>query len=129
MMMNKNRNANGMGSIRQRSDGSFEGRITINGKRKSFYSNKQGDVIKAMRSAKKAADDGLYFEPSRITLAKWLDSWLNEYVLNAVKPLTYAAYKSQCKTHIVPKLGNIKLTSLNATQIQALYNDMYYGFC
>jgi integrase len=113
-----------LGNIRQREDGTYEGRITINGMRKSFYGKKQGDVAKAMRAAKKAADDGTYFQPTRLTVGKWLDTWLEEYVLPSVKPLTYAAYKSQCETHIKPAIGRVKLNALNATHIQKLYNDL-----
>lgn len=77
-----------------------------------------------MRAAQKSADDGAYFEPSRVTLAKWLDMWLDEYVAHSCKPLTLAAYQSQVKTKIKPALGRIKLNSLNSTQIQAFYNDL-----
>ena len=118
------RNAKGMGSIRQRKDGTYEGRIIINGERKSFYGTKQGDVIKAMRNAKKAAEDGVYFEPTRLTVSKWLDIWLDEYVSSSVKPLTYAAYKSQCDNHIKPTIGKLKLMALNATEIQKMYNEL-----
>ncbi len=120
----KDRNPKGMGSVRQREDGRYEGRININGQRKSFYADKQSDVLKAIREAKKAEDDGVYFEPSKLSVSKWLKIWLDEYVLNSVKPLTLAAYNSQCKTHIIPIIGKIKLTKLDSTHIQKLYNDM-----
>ena len=120
----KTRNAKGNGSVRQRENGSWEGRCIINGKRRSFYGEKQGDVLKAMRTAQKAVDDGVYFEPTRVTLGAWLDTWLEEYVKPSAKPLTLATYKSRVETHIKPVLGKIKLTALNATQIQAFYNDL-----
>ena len=120
----KNRNVKGMGSIRQREDGRYEGRITINGQCKSFYGDKQGDVLKAMRAAKKSADDGVYFEPSKLSVSKWLNTWLDEYVSQSVKPLTLVAYTSQFNAHIKPAIGKIKLTALTATHIQKLYNDM-----
>ncbi|MBP3396064.1 MAG: site-specific integrase [Clostridia bacterium] len=120
----KTRNAKGNGSVRQRENGTWEGRCTINGQRKSFYGERQADVLKAMRAAQKASDDGVYFEPAKMTLSKWLDVWLEEYVAPASKPLTYTTYKSRVETHIKPALGRIKLTSLNATQIQALYNNL-----
>jgi integrase len=124
MVEKTKRNAKGMGSIRQRADGTYEGRITINSVRKSFYADKQGEVVKQIRAAKKAAEDGVYFEPKRMTLNTWLDNWLEEYVASSVKPLTYATYKMQCNNHIKPSLGRIKLSSLNATSIQKLYNDL-----
>ena len=123
-MQSNKRAAKGQGSIRQRADGTFEGRTTINGERKSFYGDRQSDVVKAMRAAKKSADDGAYFEPTRLTIGKWLETWINEYVTSSVKPLTLAAYKSQIRTNISPALGKIKLSVLNATQIQKFYNDL-----
>lgn len=120
----KTRNAKGNGSVRQRENGTWEARCIIDGKRKSFYGDKQSDVLKAMRAAQKAEDDGIYFEPARVPLSKWLDIWLEEYVEPSAKPLTYATYKSRVETHIKPALGKIRLTSLNSTQIQAFYNDL-----
>ena len=124
MANTKSRNARGNGSVRQRENGTWEDRCTINGKRRSFYGEKQSDVLKAMRAAQKAADDGVYFEPTRLTVAKWLDIWLTEYVKPSCKPLTASTYKSRIDTHIAPTLGMIKLTSLNATHIQSFYNDL-----
>ncbi len=116
------RNAKGNGSVRQRPDGRWEGRCVIDGKRRSFYGDKQSDVLKAMRNALKAGDDGVYFEPTRTNLTKWLDTWLEEYVKVSSKPLTYSTYKSRIDTHIKPRLGRIKLTEINSTQIQTFYN-------
>ncbi len=120
----KNRNAKGGGSVRQRENGTWEARCTINGKRRSFYGDRQSDVLKAMRAALAASDAGVYFEPKKITLEKWMEIWLNEYAQPSVKPLTYAAYHSKIQTHITPALGNIKLSLLNPTQVQAFYNDL-----
>lgn len=79
-----------------------------------------------MRAAQKASDDGTYFEPTRLTVAKWLDIWLTEYIEPSCKPLTFSTSiaKSRIDTHIKSALGKIKLTSLNATHIQTFYNDL-----
>ena len=120
----KNRNAKGNGSVRQRENGTWEARCTINGKRVSFYGEKQAEVLKTMRAAQKSADDGAYFEPAKISLEKWLYTWLNEYIKPSTKPLTFSTYESRIKTHIAPALGKTKLTALNATQIQTFYNHL-----
>ncbi len=120
----KNRNAKGGGSVRQRDNGTWEARCTINGKRRSFYGDRQSDALKAMRAALAASDSGVYFEPKKTTVEKWMEIWLNEYVQPSVKPLTYASYRSKVQTHITPALGNIKLSLLNPTQVQAFYNDL-----
>lgn len=122
--MPKKINAKNNGSVRQRDNGTWEARCVINGKRVSFYGAKQSDALKAMRAAQKAADDGTYFEPSRLTVAEWLTTWLSEYVAPSCKPLTLSTYQSRADTHILPTLGKIKLTALNATQIQTFYNDL-----
>lgn len=123
-MSTKKINAKNSGSIRQRPDGRWEARATIGGKRRSFYGDRQSDVLKAMRAAQKAADDGAYIEPTRLTVSGWLDTWLNEYVQPSCKPLTLSTYTSRVNTHIKPTLGKLRLSELNATHIQTLYNDL-----
>lgn len=120
----KNRNAKGGGSVRQRENGTWEARCTINGKRRSFYGDRQSDVLKAMRAAQSAADVGAFIEPSKMTLAEWIDAWLEVYVKTSTKQSTYYSYKNALNLYIVPTLGKVKLASVNATQIQRVYNDM-----
>ena len=122
--MPKKINAKNNGSVRQRDNGTWEARCVINGKRVSFYGAKQSDAVKAMRAAQKAADDGTYVEPTRLTVKEWLEKWLDEYVALSAKPLTLAAYRSSSNTHIIPALGKIPLKSLNPTQIQEFYNSL-----
>ncbi|MBE6560543.1 MAG: site-specific integrase [Ruminococcaceae bacterium] len=112
------------GTVRQRPDGRWEARATIGGKRISFYADRQSDALKAMRAAQKAADDGVYFEPSRVTVAAWLDTWLTEYAAPSLKPLSLSAYESRIGSHIKPALGKIRLADLNPTQIQTFYNSL-----
>lgn len=104
------RAASGAGSIRQRPDGRWEARVTVGndpgtGKpiRRSIYGNTQKEVLTAMRYAQKAIDDGLYIEPTRLTLAQWLDIWQSDYLLSQ-KYGTVKTYKAQIATHIKPAL-------------------------
>ena len=119
------RNAKGNGSVRQRADGTWEARCVINGKRRSFYGEKQADVLKEMRTAQKNHDDGIYFEPTKMTYGQWLDIWLEEYVKTSNKPLTYETYKQRVESQIKPSLSKIKLTTLNPTHLQSFYNKLY----
>ncbi len=112
------------GTVRQRPDGRWEARATISGKRVSFYADRQSDALRAMRAAQKAADDGVYFEPKRVTVAVWLDTWLTEYIQPSVKPLSYSTYQSRVNTHIKPAIGHVRLQELNPTQIQTFYNSL-----
>ena len=129
--------ANGDGTITKRTvtrNGKqytfWEGRLTIgtnpgNGKqqRKTFTGKTQKEVREKMQAAAVAVNEGTFFQPSKITLAEWLDIWLREYTADK-KYLTVKHYTAQCNTHIKPALGAVKLSMLTAPQIQSFYNDL-----
>lgn len=124
------RAAQGAGSIRQRSDGTWEARITIGndpgtGKqiRKSVYGKTQKEVRQKMTQAIAALDNGNYFEPANMTLGEWLDVWTTDY-MGDKKYLTVKHYKAQVETHIKPALGATKLAKLSPHVIQRFYNDL-----
>ena len=129
-MAEKKRRARGEGSIRQRKDGTWEARFVTGidpgtGKeiRKSVYAKTQRKVRKKMTEAIAALDKDDYREPTKMTLAQWLDIWSNEY-LKGVKPNTVLNYNQHIKNHIKPAMGAIKLDTLNAHTIQKFYNQM-----
>ena len=74
--MSKNsRAANGSGTIRKRSDGRWEGMYTAGygqatGKiiRKSIYGKSQKEVRQKLSKVETEIDEGLYLEPSKMTL-------------------------------------------------------------
>ena len=124
------RAASGAGSIRQRPDGRWEARVTVGndpgtGKpiRRSIYGDTQKEVLTAMRDVLKAVDDGLYIEPTRLTLAQWLDIWQSDYLLSQ-KYGTVKTYKAQIATHIKPALGAVKLSKLTPHLVQGFYTDL-----
>lgn len=124
------RTAQGSGTIRQRKDGRWEARYTVGrdpgtGKQvqRSVYGATQQEVRKKLAQVVASLDNGDYFEPSKMTLARWVEIWLSEY-MGDKKFLTIKHYKAQCKTHIVPSLGAVKLAELTTPQIQAFYNRL-----
>ena len=124
------RAAQGSGTIRQRKDGRWEARYTVGrdpgtGKQiqRSVYGATQQEVRKKLAQVTTALDCGDYFQPSKMTLARWVELWLQEYTSDK-KYLTVKHYTAQCKTHIVPSLGAVKLAELTAPQIQAFYNGL-----
>ncbi len=102
------RAAQGAGSIRQRSDGTWEARYLVGrdpgtGKqvRKSVYGRTQKEVRQKLAQAIAAVDNGDYFEPSKMTLAQWLDIWTTDYMSDK-KYLTVKHYKAQVNTTSSP---------------------------
>ena len=135
-MANK-RAAKGAGSLRlvtKEKNGKkyswYEGTITIGidpgtgkQKRKTFTGKSQGEVLKAMQAAQNSVNEGSFFEPSKLTVREWFETWLSDYMA-AVKPLTVQQYKSMSETHIFPALGAVKLKDLKAPQLQRFYNQL-----
>lgn len=131
------RAAQGAGSIRKKTvirNGQpytyWEARVTIGtdpgtGKqlRRSFSGKTQKEVREKMQAAAVAVNDGDYFEPAKITVGQWLDTWAAEY-LNSVKPRTVESYRANIKQHIKPAIGAKRLSELTAVDVQRLYNGL-----
>ena len=135
--------ANGEGSLRKRSNGTWEARITIGtdpktGKliSKSVYGRTQKDCrqkLKALqdklegRSSKTAAfveNAAAELEAEKeMTVEEWLDIWLAEYLAD-VKPGTQDSYQSVCCLYLKPAFGKVPLNSLRSPMIQKMYNQL-----
>lgn len=122
-------NARGSGTIRQRKDGTWEARYTVGrdpgtGKQlqKSLYGKTKAEVAQKLRKITSDIDQGLYTEPSKLTVGRWFDMWIAEY-LGGVKDTTREQYRYQLRVHIRPRLGSVKLSALTAPMIQRMYND------
>lgn len=125
------RSAQGSGTIRQRSDGRWEARYTVGrdpgtGKQiqKSVYGLTQKEVRQKLALYIASIDEGIYSEPSKLTVSEWLDIWLNEF-LGDVKPRTQELYRHTVEHRIKPSLGAIRLSDLRAAPIQKFYNSCY----
>ena len=131
------RAAQGAGNIRKKTilrNGQpytyWEARVTVGrdpgtGKqvRRSFSGKTQKEVREKLQAATAAINDGDYFEPSKMTVGQWLDTWAAEY-LNSVKPRTVESYKANIKQHIKPAIGALRLSELTAVDVQRLYNNL-----
>lgn len=91
--------------------------------RRTFTGATQKEVREKMQAAAVAVNEDDYFEPSKMTVAAWLDTWLVDYSADW-KYNTKVKYKTVCETHIKPALGAVKLSKLKAPQIQGFYNGL-----
>ncbi|MCI6352483.1 MAG: site-specific integrase [Firmicutes bacterium] len=131
------RAANGVGSIRKKSvqkNGKtytyYEARATVGfdpgtGKQiqKSITGKTQKEVAQKLRQITTALDDGTYKAPSKLTVGEWLDIWTRDY-LGGVKASTAYLYKKNVELYIAPRLGKIRLETLNAHTVQHFYNEL-----
>jgi len=117
----------------ERADGRLQKAIElpatyVNGKRKRnrkwVYAYSPGDLNKLIADAKTKMGMGYYFEGDRLTVAKYLEYWLDVYCANKA-PTTIAGYKNYINNHIIPAIGHYKLSKLIPAQIQEYYNSEY----
>jgi integrase len=69
-------------------------------------------------------DDGTFVEPSDLTLAEHLESWLADVVRHQVGARTHDRYKGIARKHLIPRLGAVRLSALRAAQVQSCYAEM-----
>jgi len=70
-----------------------------------------------------ATNKGQFVEPSKITVAEWLDQWLETVIKPTKRLRTYETYESVIRTHMKPAIGAIRLQQLKATDVKRYYLD------
>ena len=131
MARKSTRNAQGSGTIRQRSDGRWEARFTYSDdlgqrKRGSVYGDSQKECRQKLTATLKAIDAGTYRQTKRYTVSQWLDEWLSVYCQD-LKPLSLSGYKSKINARIKPYIGTSQLSELTNLQIKKFYNKLQAG--
>jgi integrase len=115
------RRGKGEGSVRLRSDGRWEARITLDdGTRRAFYGKTRQEVATRLRDALRDKDKGVPIVGERLTVADFFEQWL-PMVKQSIKQSTFERYELFVRVHILPTLGNKVLSRLTPVQIQALY--------
>ena len=125
--------ANGEGSIRKRSDGRWEGRYTAGydpetGKRitKNVLGKTQAEVKEKLAKAK-AIEESKKLDIVRsdeYTVAEWLRLWYELYAKPNIRPTTADNYHRSIESHVIPRIGSIKLKKLTSRDIQKMYKDL-----
>jgi len=124
MAKKKARASNGMGSVRQRSDGRWEARYTApDGKQRSIYGKTQKEVIARLRGVQHDMDSGAWTEPSKMTVEEWLEIWLKEYQRHNAER-TVMKYKCIVDNHFVPMLGKMKLSKVLPLHVRQVINKL-----
>lgn len=102
-----------------RSDGRWCAALRLaGGSRKYFYGRTRDEVAEKLVKAIGRKLDGLPVPNERLTLATFLDEWLEHTVRQNVRPWTYRGYEVHVRRHIVPELGKIPLAKLTTGQVR-----------
>ncbi|MBM6924302.1 site-specific integrase [Hydrogenoanaerobacterium saccharovorans] len=123
--------ANGEGSIRKRSDGRWEGRYTAGydpetGKRitKNVLGKTQAEVKEKLSKAIEESKKLDIVRSDEYTVAEWLRLWYELYAKPNIRPTTADSYHRDIESHVIPRIGEIKLKKLTSRDIQKLYKDL-----
>jgi integrase len=126
-MAKKRQRGNGAGTVyaRRNKEGKITGYrgsyFTPDGKRRYVSAKRKTECERKLRDAMTDADRGLVFDASNQTVSEYMTHWLEDFAKANLASRTYHNYKLQIREHIVPTLGNMKLSKLDTPNIQALY--------
>ena len=120
------------GHIRPRGKNSWElkfdtGRDPGTGRRTTKYKSVKGGIRDAQRELNRILneiEDGAFVAPTKETLADAATHWLENVAPVKAGQRTLERYQIIIKNNLIPALGNIRLTGLQAAQIETLYANL-----
>src|SRR6516162_5740110 len=115
------------GHIRSQGEGSWEikfdlGRDPLTGRRLTKYVTFRGTKRKAQEELTRLLgqrNEGTYVEPTKMTVAQYLQHWLDVDIDRRVATRTAARHRGIVEKNIKPKLGHVPLRKLTAAHIEA----------
>ena len=117
----------GDGSVFQRKDGRWEGRIVVGYKENGYAKTKNVTAHTKTECQEKLAklreECGRRSEKIKpdMPLSDWIDFWYQNYSAPKLRPTTQACYSGRIYTHIIPSVGNIPLNKLTQNDLQQFY--------
>lgn len=123
------RNANGMGGRPRKveKNGSVYWRSyytdPITGKQRDIYARTEAECTAKLMDALTAIHQGTYTAPSKLTVEKWLRTWLDEYC-TGITDGTRRSYENAVTKHAIPAIGRIRLTDLRPQDYQRFVNGL-----
>lgn len=100
------------------------------GKRRQRWVTVRGTKKKAearLTELLRNLDTNEYIEPAKLTVAEYLQRWLEEHVKPNASLGTYERYASVVDLHLAPEIGGTALAKLQPLHIQALYRKLAEG--
>lgn len=122
--MARSRRGRGEGSIFQRKDGRWVGRVSLgrggDGRRKqrTVYGRTKAQVQQKLLAIQQHASEGTLADINKAALSQYLSHWLEHRQL---KPTTRERYEQLVRLHIIPHIGGVQLSKLNATHIEMMH--------
>lgn len=101
---------------------------SVGGKRKQISKSGFRTKKEAMEAGTKALAEynnaGTHFVPSEVSVADYMEYWLQNGATAIHKETTVKTYRSYAKKHIIPRLGHFRLSALTPTVLTELVNQL-----
>lgn len=119
------------GTITRRGKGSWRLKYDLprdeSGQRRLAYATvrgKRADAEKELRRRLSAIDHGIHVDPSVITIAEYLDSWLSDVAPQSVALKSLERYRGLARNQIKPHLGAVLLQKLRPADVAAWHQKL-----
>jgi integrase len=93
------------------------------GKKKVKYAKTQKEVRDWLTEQKKLIKDGTYLTDESHTVETFLSRYMEDVAAHTLAPRTILSYRNLVSKHIVPAIGQVKLSQLRVDHLQKLYSD------
>ena len=87
-----------------------------------FATRKEAEA--ALTTAQARLQAGIYVAPTRQTFGDYLASdWLPA-IKGTIRPATYESYDRNLRLHVIPRIGGVRLSALDAGSLNSLYAEL-----
>src|SRR5262249_52279230 len=120
----RKRKRNGEGCVYERGDGLWAAVLSLGaGKRRMIYASTEDEAIEKLKRAQIQQLDHIPFCDERLTLGRWLETWLGNVKPPATAPKTWVVYEYFVRLHLAPKLGHIRLVKLQPQDVRDFLSE------
>lgn len=129
-MSEKQRRDYGSGSISQRKDGTWTARMVIGvnekGKPriKALYGKTEREVKKKLKEFQKEFYKNDQTVVQKNTVESYMLNWLHTNKKNTLKPKSYDRLEQTITYQVIPQIGHIQLSAIQANDIQNMINNL-----
>jgi integrase len=97
---------------------------TESGPKRRYVSGKsKAETREALNKARADRDGGLVYGADGLKVEDYLRRWLEDSVRGTVRATTFERYEQNCRKHIVPTLGRVKVKDLTPAHLRGLYKE------
>ena len=122
---------NGEGSIRRRADGRYEGRYVSGGRQRSVYGKTRRETARKLAEAQRgeASGNAASAENAAAMTVREFFGRYDAVARGTMRRRGYETYHDIARLHLLPEIGDGRLSDLSPEDVQALYGRSVTPAC